>query len=183
MSHILILYGTGEGQTAKITEYMAGIFREKGHDVTTQDGKKLPAQFSLADYDAVIVGASIHVGQHQGYMIDVVKRLRDDLVRVPTAFFSVCLTARKTDPAARTEIAQYIANFEEKSGCHPDMSTTFAGALPYTKYGFFKRFLMKRINQSEGGDTDTSRDYEYTDWNEVKAFANEFLRRLEAVPA
>lgn len=58
-----------------------------------------------------------------------------------------------------------------------------AGTLRYTRYGFFKRFLMKQINKREGGDTDTSRDYEYTDWDAVTAFANEFLGRLEAVPA
>jgi menaquinone-dependent protoporphyrinogen oxidase len=51
-----------------------------------------------------------------------------------------------------------------------------AGALLYRKYGFLKRWIMKRIVARAGGDTDTSRDYEYTDWNDMRAFAKEFLQ-------
>ena len=36
-------------------------------------------------------------------------------------------------------------------------------------------FVMRRIVSKEGGDTDTSRDYEYTDWAAVDAFAREFV--------
>jgi menaquinone-dependent protoporphyrinogen oxidase len=49
-----------------------------------------------------------------------------------------------------------------------------AGALRYTKYNFFVRWMMKRIVAAAGGDTDTSRDYEYTDWQDLRAFADRF---------
>jgi menaquinone-dependent protoporphyrinogen oxidase len=49
-----------------------------------------------------------------------------------------------------------------------------AGALPYTKYNVFIRWIMKRIARQEGGDIDTSRDYEYTDWKALRLFAGEF---------
>jgi menaquinone-dependent protoporphyrinogen oxidase len=36
--------------------------------------------------------------------------------------------------------------------------------------------MMKRIARSKGSkDLDTSRDYVYTDWDEVRRFAREFL--------
>ena len=38
---------------------------------------------------------------------------------------------------------------------------------------------MKRIAKDATGDTDTSRDYEYTDWAEVEAFANDFAAFVE----
>lgn len=38
---------------------------------------------------------------------------------------------------------------------------------------------MKRIARKEGGDTDTSRDWEYTDWDSVEAFAAAFASSLE----
>ena len=34
---------------------------------------------------------------------------------------------------------------------------------------------MKRIVAKAGGGTDTTRDYEYTDWNDLRVFAHEFL--------
>jgi menaquinone-dependent protoporphyrinogen oxidase len=40
---------------------------------------------------------------------------------------------------------------------------------------------MRRIVAKTGGATDTSRDYEYTDWNDVRAFGREFLRMYERV--
>jgi len=38
--------------------------------------------------------------------------------------------------------------------------------------------MMKRIVASSGGATDTSKDYDYTDWADLRAFANEFRRRI-----
>ena len=37
---------------------------------------------------------------------------------------------------------------------------------------------MKRIVKKAGGDTDSSRDYEYTDWNELDQFTDRFSDRL-----
>ena len=58
------------------------------------------------------------------------------------------------------------------TGWTPNAKQIFAGALPYRKYGWFTRMLMKRIVKKGGGDTDTSRNYEYTDWNVVNEFAS-----------
>jgi BON domain len=51
-----------------------------------------------------------------------------------------------------------------------------AGALPYTRYGWLKRQMVKRIVEKAGSeDTDTTRDYEYTDWNDLRDFAQDFV--------
>jgi len=58
----------------------------------------------------------------------------------------------------------------------------FAGALRYTQYGFVKRHLIKKISKDKASaDLDTSRDYEYTDWNDVRHFAEEFLQQGQPV--
>lgn len=54
------------------------------------------------------------------------------------------------------------------------------GALPYTRYNWLKK-IMKRIVSKAGGDTDTTRDYEYTDWDDLRVFAREFAGRLAVV--
>jgi menaquinone-dependent protoporphyrinogen oxidase len=40
--------------------------------------------------------------------------------------------------------------------------------------------MMRRIVSKARGDTDTSRDYEYTDWADLEQFARDFLRRADA---
>ena len=60
------------------------------------------------------------------------------------------------------------------------MVKVVAGALAYTRYNRLTRWAMKRIVTKAHGDTDTSRDYEYTDWNDVRRFAGEFAETLKA---
>jgi menaquinone-dependent protoporphyrinogen oxidase len=50
-----------------------------------------------------------------------------------------------------------------------------AGALRYSRYPLPLRWFMRRIAKQAGGDTDTSRDYEYTDWGRV----DDYARRLQ----
>ena len=69
-----------------------------------------------------------------------------------------------------------MADFLTSARWQPTVTTTVAGALPYTKYNWLKRWVMRRIVAKAKGDTDTSRDYEYTDWNQVRGFAREFLQ-------
>jgi hypothetical protein len=48
-------------------------------------------------------------------------------------------------------------------------------------YGrFLKRLMMKKIVRDKPGNLslDTSRDHEYTEWDEVKRFAEDFPERL-----
>lgn len=54
-----------------------------------------------------------------------------------------------------------------------------AGALPYSKLSFVMRFVIKQIVKRSGGDTDTSRDYEHTDWPEL----DRFIHQIQAQPA
>jgi menaquinone-dependent protoporphyrinogen oxidase len=62
---------------------------------------------------------------------------------------------------------------------HPDMTATIAGALKYSRYGFFKKRIMRNIVKKSGGkELDMSRDYEYTDWQQVDRFANDFLASI-----
>jgi len=56
----------------------------------------------------------------------------------------------------------------------------FAGATPYTRYGWFVRFMMRNIARRRGLGTDTSRDYEYTDWQAVEQFARDLHRLVQS---
>jgi menaquinone-dependent protoporphyrinogen oxidase len=38
---------------------------------------------------------------------------------------------------------------------------------------------MKKASRLNGGSTDTSRDHEYTDWNQVASLAQEFADLVE----
>jgi menaquinone-dependent protoporphyrinogen oxidase len=178
VSKIIVPYGTTEGQTAEIADYIVDVLRAHGHDAKAVDIKDAPADV-LDGWDAVIIGASIHMGRHADYVCDFARRHRATLELVPSAFFSVSLAAH-----GDTETAEgYIEQFEQQTGWRPADVAMFAGALLYTKYGFLKRHLLKKIAHDKPGDLgqDLSRDYIYTEWDGVRRFVDDFLAtRLRA---
>lgn len=175
---ILVLYGSLEGQTQKIAERITEVLRRRGYQATTLSGEQLPADFSLASYDAVIVGASIHIDRYPKYIKHFVNNYRDQLNNMPSAFFTVCMAIHSQQARSQQQAIRYGEAFLEQTGWRPTLSTTFAGAIKYTQYNFFIRFIMKMIARREGGSTDTSRDHEYTDWQAVEQFAEAFLDKI-----
>jgi menaquinone-dependent protoporphyrinogen oxidase len=101
---------------------------------------------------------------------------------MPSAFFSVSLTAAEGTDEARATTARLIDEFADATGWQPRLARSFAGALQYREYRLFTRFTMKLMMGRGGHPTDTSRDYDYTDWDAVAAFGAE-VAALVAAPA
>jgi menaquinone-dependent protoporphyrinogen oxidase len=97
---------------------------------------------------------------------------------LPTAFVSVCLSIRDQRAATRRELDQVIERFCTQTGWRPTVAKAVAGALLYTHYNWLVRLMMKQIVRRAGGDTDTSRDYEYTDWADLRSFVLDFAARV-----
>ena len=174
--HTFIIYSSQEGQTQKIAERIAGSLRDKGQQVTVFPVRQLPTDFTLDNYDAAILGGSIHVGKYPKQLKKFVSMHRDWLNRVPSAFFTVCLAIHSQQTTSQQEALNYGKDFLTQTGWQPTLSATFAGAVRYTRYNVITRFIMKQISKKEGGSTDTSRDHEYTDWAQVEEFAEKFMR-------
>jgi menaquinone-dependent protoporphyrinogen oxidase len=165
MARILVLYATVEGQTARIAERVAGRLRSAGHAVEVRDAA---AGVDGAACDALIIGASVHYGHHPAWLRATLRRQREMLAARPAAFFSVSLSANP----------EYAAKLLRQVGWRPALEATFAGALKYSRYGWFKRRVVQVFARMGGHATDPSADYEYTDWNAVEAFATAFAARL-----
>ena len=179
MASVLLLYATGEGQTEKVAGRIAGLLEPRGHEVTTVDVRRASGDLGVEEFDAVLVGSSIHMGTHPERIREFVRTERDALAERPSAFFQVCLSAAAEDPERRAEADRYVEEFVAETGWRPDRTAVFAGALRYSRYGFLKRAVMKRVAAESTGDTDTGRDYEYTDWESVERFAAAFADLVE----
>jgi menaquinone-dependent protoporphyrinogen oxidase len=179
MGHILVIHASSYGQTHRIADAIAEHLRRRGHGVDVRDGNAgLDALPSPAEYDAVVIGSRVQMGKHAAIAGDYVGRHRGALLGVATAFFSVSMSA--SEPRLGTDPHGYVRNFLEQQAWEPDRSIAFAGALPYRRYGWFLRQIMKLISKSAGHTTDTSRDHEFTDWSAVARFADEIDEALAA---
>jgi menaquinone-dependent protoporphyrinogen oxidase len=179
MGVFIVVYGSSEGQTENVSARIVDVFAGRGHDATAVSAEDWTTDRSMDDVDAVVVGSSIHVGKHAKQVYRFVRENREAIEARPNAFFQVSLSSANPDADAQAHAASYIDEFVETTGWHPDRIAMFGGALRYSEYGFLTRIVMKRIAKEATGDTDTSRDYEYTDWDEVEAFAAEFAALVE----
>jgi menaquinone-dependent protoporphyrinogen oxidase len=182
MSSILIVYGTGHGQTERVAQRIGSALTESGHAVTILKGDRLPADLTLGAYDGFVVAGSVQVGRHQPYLRAYV---RDHVTRLnvaPSAFVSVC-GAAGGGPDGLKVARGYIDKFLQQTGWSPWLTRSFAGELAYTRYNPVTRWIMKMISRRNGGPTDTSRDYDFTDWEAVDRFGRELANTFAASAA
>ena len=175
MARILVVFGTTEGHTARIAASVERTLRtEFGADVTIAEPRGVVPD--PKDYDAVLVAGSVHACRFQKNITEWVRSHAATLKAKPGAFVGVCLAILQREPAVEAEVQAIVSRFLTRTGWHPTRRITVAGALPYTRYNWLKRWVMKRIVAKAGGDTDATRDYEYTNWEELRAFSEEFGR-------
>lgn len=174
MAQVLIIYGTAYGQTERIARRIREELERQGHSVSMFKGDQVPANLWLGKYQAFVVAASVIRNRHQRYVRDFVRHHAAQLNRVPTAFVSVCGAAK----ASPEQAAAYMETFLRETRLSPAFVQSFAGAMAYTKYGSFLRWITKLVSWRRGGPTDTSRDHDMTDWEAVDRFAQRLARAL-----
>lgn len=181
MKPVLIVYGTHEGHTRKIAIRVERVLESHSIPVEVLDSAELPSDFDSSNYDGFIIAGSVHQGNHQRALAHFVKAHLSNLVRRPSLFLSVSLTAVHHDEEHEVEVKEYIDRFLTETSWMPHEVYPVAGALKYVEYDWFKRMIMKSIVKKQGGDVDTSRDYEYTDWEALEARIADFAARSFAV--
>jgi menaquinone-dependent protoporphyrinogen oxidase len=171
MKRVAIVIASQHGQTAKIAKTIQGELDLNGilSDVIQPDKP-------FGSYEGAIIASPIYIGKFNPEIVEWTKANAAKLNLVRTAFFSVSLNAADKRAAAKSANEKLLKEFLETTGLRADFLSSVAGALHYTKYGWLKRWLLKRISAANGGPTDTSRDHELTDWAQVRAFANAFVQ-------
>jgi menaquinone-dependent protoporphyrinogen oxidase len=178
LPRLLVLYGTATGQTQKIARALGQTIRGTGVDVDVvraEDGSPDPSA-----YASVIVAAPVRGGRYPRAVRRWVTAHAAALHERPTAFVSVCLAVLDKNPKTIVMLDNIMQRFFAETGWRPATTKVVAGALLYRQYNWITRWIMRRIVARANGDVDTSRDYEYTDWTDLKAFGREYARGLAA---
>lgn len=175
MSRILLIYASHYGQTSTIAGRLRDRLVVRGHEVdmfNVDVGPPPPAH-----YDAVMLGSRVEVGKHAKPLLDYIRAHRQELHSIPTAFFSVSMSAAGKPPGSDPN--HYLANTFVDLGWSPTVSTAFGGALQYRRYNWMVRLVMKAISKRGGHTTDTSKNHFFTDFSDVSDFADRFAWHLD----
>jgi menaquinone-dependent protoporphyrinogen oxidase len=180
-----VFFATREGHTRRIAERIALDLRARGAEVDVFNVRTGgPVDWSA--YSGAVVAASVHVGHHEPEMTAFVRCHRADLERLSAAFVSVTLSEAGAENPMRSDaereraaadVQRMIDVFVKETGWRPERTLPVAGALAYSRYNIFVRFILKRIAREAGAPTDTSRDYEFTDWPALDRFVAELAGR------
>ena len=177
-----VLFASTEGQTALIAIRLAAVLHhEHGLDSQAIDVSTPEAQ--TIDWSRVrgaLVGASLHAGRHQKSAARFVHAHAADLNAVPSAFFSVSLSAASKNRHEVEEAERIAKAFPAAHGWRPSIVLSVAGRLAYREYNLLIRYVIKRIAKKEGGPTDTSRDHELTNWEDVERLGREMATAIRA---
>ena len=167
---ILIIYSSTDGHTKKICEVIKENLINKGelHLTSIENVSKTNVQF----YDYIIIGASIRYGKHNRKVFDFIEKNLNIIEEKKNAFFSVNVVARKNEKNT-PETNPYIKKFLSKTRWKPKKLGVFAGKVDYPNYSFINKQIIRFIMFITKGPIDTSKSFEFTNWDNVKKFAQE----------
>jgi menaquinone-dependent protoporphyrinogen oxidase len=130
--HVLIAYASRHEATAEIAAAIAGEIGAAGCTATVREARSVA---DLADVDAAIVGSALYLGRWDDSSLDLLRRERTALARMPTWLFSSGPVGegKATARPGRLPQPEEVAALAEEIGAH---ATTFGGRVDADEEGF-----------------------------------------------
>ena len=149
MAKVLIVYGTAYGQTERIAREIARVLREWQNEVSLVRGDRQPAGMTPDECDGIVVASSVLYGRHRRYIERFVREHAARLNALPSAFVSVCGAMANPAPEGERVARGYRDRLRAATGWHPTIERSFAGAIPYTRYAPWVRWVIKMIKSGD----------------------------------
>jgi menaquinone-dependent protoporphyrinogen oxidase len=175
---VLIVFGTTEGHTRGLAEFMAARLAAGGHEVAVRGAAREDGPPDPAGFDAAIVAASLHAGRYQREVARFARAHRAALDGMPSAFVSVSLSAAGRDPEDRAGLAACVARFERDTLWTPRAVHHAGGAIRFSRYGLLKRWALRLIARRRGYEADPAKDHDLTDYGALARFVDGFVSDL-----
>jgi menaquinone-dependent protoporphyrinogen oxidase len=148
---ILVAYATKHGATSSIAAKIADVLCEEGFQVDLKLARKVR---DVAEYDAVIVGSPIYIGQWLRGAKQFLNRYEDELAGKNVAAFITCtyLQDANDTPERRTHAQELYIDpiFEKLPEIQPISFGILSGEFLYKELYPVESFLMKLAKFAEG---------------------------------
>ena len=159
---ILLAYATRFGSTQEVAETIAASLRQAGLTVDIQPMQEVG---TLANYDAVVIGAAIYNAKWHADAHHFVSLHQEALEQRPVVIFTLGPLS-PSEAAKRNSRRQLDMELAKYPWLKPVAVEIFAGKYDPSKpgLGFFERFLPAR---------------DYRNWDAIRAWANALPMQLQ----
>jgi menaquinone-dependent protoporphyrinogen oxidase len=162
---ILVAYATRAGSTAEVADAIGKKLAAGGAMVDVKPIKKVQ---SIDGYQGVVLGSAIRRGAVLPEVTDFVKSHKDELGKIPVAYFIVCMILREDTEESRKKAASYLDSLRAEANAVD--TGMFAGKLDYSKLNFVDAFVVEHIIGTPEGDL--------RDWKQINTWAINLLPKL-----
>ncbi len=162
--HILVAYATGTGSTGEVAEAIGEVIAQNEVNVDVQHVNDVD---DISQYNAVVLGSSIRVGQWLPDAVQFLSTFRKALSQIPVAYFTTCIAMINDTADNRRTVLAYMEPLQHVAPeVEPVGLGLFAGSLSPSL-----RMVMPAAAQPYG---------DYRDWNLIRGWANEISSALLA---
>ncbi len=177
MNKVLICYGTRYGTTTEVVQEMSNTARELGVQVDVVNLEKETPFPEPDDYDLVIIGSGIQVGQWTKKPLNFIEEKLDALSKKKVALFVVSGYAGNPDKVAEAQ-AEYLDSMPEKyPGLKPISTALIGGMFEFKRYNLVVRALVKRIVKSQlSPGEELPEKIDFRDWDMIRDWIKELVQ-------
>ena len=171
MKNVLMAYYSHAGHTSRIARTIRETIIEAGHGCDTYELIEICREgISWEKYDIVITGCPIVYGFYHSSLWEYIRLFQDRLEERPHSFFNVTVVSR-TPAKALPEGNRYLQRFLQKSPWKPRDIKCFAGKVDYPNWTWYQTLAIQFIMALTQGPTDRNATVDFTDWDDVRAYA------------
>jgi menaquinone-dependent protoporphyrinogen oxidase len=174
MDSILVAHAETEG-TGAIADFIVRALMAQGVEVEVIDVAAKSATLVQPVYAAAIACGSLLGNRGQHALLRFLKDNNSWLSAIPAAFVDICPAAAATDDASREQLRSSADAFYRDAGWTPGITRHVAGALQSAQRPFLVRLVLNHVASRRRDDAQAPRDGEYTDWDDLTRFVQEFL--------
>ncbi|WP_299796580.1 menaquinone-dependent protoporphyrinogen IX dehydrogenase [uncultured Shewanella sp.] len=175
MKSVLVLYYSKGGHTAKISRAIAEHIESGGNKCAVMHiSEAVKEGVDWSSYDCVALGACVMYGTYDKSVFEFTTKHQAALSEKPSSFYSVNVVARKPEKRV-PENNKYLQKFIELSPWKPKDVKVIAGKVDYPSWRWWDRLAIQLIMKMTDGPTDPKTVIDYTDWDDVKVYADHLV--------
>lgn len=162
---VLVAYASWTGSTAEVAAAIAQVMCVAG---VPAEALPAPEVTDLGRYDAVVIGSPIHFGKWRPEAVRFLQGHREQLSRLPVAYFLTCGALRESTEEGRRLAAGYM---EGVVGLAPEVrpiaTGLFGGKMEYAAVPPVYIPMLLAIGSPEG---------DFRDWEAVRLWADDLAQ-------